>query len=102
MGEKHFDRFDPMYGTPALLCVVAQTTRPDYLGIPRDAFLQGDKMGQAFDREGNVLGEAEGATKREVFEKLDKAFKDAVTIRIVTMEQRMREAEEAAKRGTSN
>jgi hypothetical protein len=39
-------------------------------------------MGQAFDRDGNLLGEAEGDTKREVFEKLDREFKDAIEIRI--------------------
>lgn len=39
-------------------------------------------MGQAFDRDGNVLGEAEGDTKREVFEKLNLAHKDAAEIRI--------------------
>lgn len=39
-------------------------------------------MGQAFDRDGNVLGEAFGDTKRDVFEKLQKEFKDAAEIRI--------------------
>ena len=43
-------------------------------------------MGQAFDRDGNVLGDAEGATKREVFEKLNQEFKDAAEIRIKSME----------------
>lgn len=42
-------------------------------------------MGQAFDRDGNVLGEAYGQTKREVFDKLDKAFKDAHEIRIQSL-----------------
>jgi hypothetical protein len=43
-------------------------------------------MGQAFDRDGNVLGEAYGDTKREVFEKLIGEFKDAHEIRIRTLE----------------
>jgi len=39
-------------------------------------------MGQAFDREGHVLGEAYGETKREVFDKLNDQFKDAHAIHI--------------------
>ena len=39
-------------------------------------------MGQAFDRDGNVLGEAFGDTKREVFDKLTAQFRDAAEIRI--------------------
>ena len=39
-------------------------------------------MGQAFDKYGNVLGEAFGDTKREVFDKLAAQFKDAAEIRI--------------------
>ena len=39
-------------------------------------------MGQAFDGDGNVLGEAHGETKREVFEKLHKEHADAAEIRI--------------------
>lgn len=42
-------------------------------------------MGQAFDGDGNVLGEAYGATKREVFEKLDAAHKNAAEIRIKSL-----------------
>ena len=34
-------------------------------------------MGQAFDRDGRVIGEAFGETKREVFDKLNQEFKDA-------------------------
>lgn len=49
-------------------------------------------MGQAFDRDGNVLGEAHGDTKREVFEKLNGEFKDAAEIRIKSIEDRMRGA----------
>ena len=45
-------------------------------------------MGQAFDREGNVLGEAYADTKREVFDKLHAEFNDAHEIRIKTMEDR--------------
>jgi hypothetical protein len=43
-------------------------------------------MGQAFDRDGNVLGEAYGDTQREVFEKLTAEFKNAHEIRIRTLE----------------
>lgn len=43
-------------------------------------------MGQAFNREGDVLGEAFGATKQDVFEKLNLAHKDAHEIRIRSME----------------
>lgn len=39
-------------------------------------------MGQAFDDQGNVLGEAFGATKREVFDSLMREHKDAAEIRI--------------------
>ena len=39
-------------------------------------------MGQAFDPSGNVLGEAYGDTKREVFDKLMAEHKDAHEIRI--------------------
>lgn len=42
-------------------------------------------MGQAFDRAGNVLGDAYGETKREVFDKLNERFKDAAEIRIRTL-----------------
>ncbi len=41
-----------------------------------------DDMGQAFDREGNILAEAFGETKQEVFDKLQKMQKDAAEIRI--------------------
>lgn len=44
-------------------------------------------MGQAFDRDGNVLGEAYGETKREVFDKLSAQFKDAHEIRIKSLGQ---------------
>lgn len=46
-------------------------------------------MGQAFDRAGNVLGEATGETKREVFDKLMEAHPSAEEIRIKT--QRIQE-----------
>lgn len=44
-------------------------------------------MGQAFNRDGDVLGEAFGETKREVFDKLMAAHKDAHEIRIRSMEE---------------
>lgn len=44
-------------------------------------------MGQAFDERGNVLGEAYGETKREVFDKLTAEFKDAHEIRIRSLGQ---------------
>jgi hypothetical protein len=39
-------------------------------------------MGQALDEHGNVLGEAFGQTKREVFDKLEAAHTNAAEIRI--------------------
>ncbi len=39
-------------------------------------------MGQAFDREGNVLGEAQAATKREVFDELERKHPTAHEIRV--------------------
>src|SRR3990167_8922498 len=50
-------------------------------------------MGQAFDRDGNVLGEAFGETKREVFDKLTSQFKDAHEIRIKSLKDRLDEVE---------
>ena len=44
-------------------------------------------MGQAFDRDGQVLGEAVGGSKREVFEKLHSAHPEAAEVRIKTMGQ---------------
>ncbi len=43
-------------------------------------------MGQAFDRDGNVLGEAFGETKREVFNELTKHFKYAAEFRVKSLE----------------
>jgi len=43
-------------------------------------------MGQAFDREGNVLGEAFGQTKHEVLDKLAFAHPDAYEVRIKTLD----------------
>lgn len=43
-------------------------------------------MGQAFDRDGNVLGEAFGDTKKEVFDKLIAEHKNAAEIRIRSIE----------------
>ena len=42
-------------------------------------------MGQAFDGAGNVLGEAYGDSKREVFEELERRHKAAAEIRIKSM-----------------
>jgi hypothetical protein len=44
-------------------------------------------MGQAFDRDGNVLGDAFGETKREVFDKLMEAHPSAEEIRIKTLHE---------------
>lgn len=46
-------------------------------------------MGEAFDRAGQFLGSAEGATKREVFDKLQEQFKDAAEIRIRSIEREL-------------
>ena len=43
-------------------------------------------MGQALDRDGNVLGEAYGETRREVFDALMKDFKSAHEFRIRSLE----------------
>ncbi len=43
-------------------------------------------MGQALDREGNILAEAVGETKEEVFKKLIKERVDAYEIRIRTLQ----------------
>ena len=55
-------------------------------------------MGQAFDREGNVLGEAFGNTKREVFEKLQKEHADAHEIRIRSLVGKIENQQEDLKR----
>lgn len=52
-------------------------------------------MGQAFDREGNVLGEAFGATRREVLDALELKHKDAAEIRIRSIEDTIRSVEPA-------
>ncbi len=45
-------------------------------------------MGQALDRDGNVLGEAFGETKREVFDKLMERHPDLDEIRIKTLREK--------------
>lgn len=47
-------------------------------------------MGQAFDRNGNVLGDAEGATKAEVLAQLEKNHPDAEAILIRTLREKMK------------
>lgn len=44
-------------------------------------------MGQALDREGNVLAEARGETKREVFDKLEREAPAAAEMRIRSVEE---------------
>ncbi|MBU0959871.1 MAG: hypothetical protein KKB31_08030 [Nanoarchaeota archaeon] len=44
-------------------------------------------MGQAFDREGQVIASATGHTKREVFDRLTEAAPDAAEIRIRTFKE---------------
>ena len=46
-------------------------------------------MGQALDKDGNVLAEALGHTKREVFDKLIKEAPDAHEIRIRKLRESM-------------
>lgn len=53
-------------------------------------------MGQAFDRDGNVLGEAYGNTKSEVFEQLNRDFKDAHEIRVRAAENEIRKSDSLA------
>ena len=52
-------------------------------------------MGQAFDRDGNLLGEAEGDTRRKVLKQLEKRHPDADEIRI---KEKVRFVMEAAER----
>lgn len=47
-------------------------------------------MGQAFDRDGNVLGEANGATKAEVLAQLERNHPDAEAIIIQKLKDKMR------------
>ncbi len=42
-------------------------------------------MGQAFDKDGAILGEMYGQTKREVFDKLTNVYPDAHEYRIKSM-----------------
>lgn len=46
-------------------------------------------MGQAFDRDGNVLGEADGATKAEVLAQLEKDHPNAERIIIQKLREKM-------------
>lgn len=46
-------------------------------------------MGQAFDRDGNVLGEASGATKRDVLDALERDHPNADAILIKTLRDKM-------------
>jgi hypothetical protein len=46
-------------------------------------------MGQAFDRDGNLLGEAEGDTRREVLKHLEKMHPAAHEIRIKALERKL-------------
>lgn len=50
-------------------------------------------MGQAFDRDGLVLGVAFGETKREVFDTLSEQHPDAHKIRIKTLENQSAEGD---------
>ena len=52
-------------------------------------------MGQAFDESGNVLGEAYGDTKREVFEKLNEAHPNAAEMRIKSITEQVEKAGES-------
>lgn len=53
-------------------------------------------MGQAFDRDGNVLGEAFGATKQEVLEQLMKEHPEAEEIRIKTFRDKVEALKQAS------
>lgn len=54
-------------------------------------------MGQAFDRDGNVLGEATGATKDEVLKELERLAPNAHEVRIRSMEERLSGGVQQAK-----
>ncbi len=49
----------------------------------------GQTMGQAFDRDGNVVGEAFGDTKREVFDKLINLHPEADELRIKSVRDKL-------------
>jgi len=53
-------------------------------------------MGQAFDRDGNVLGSAEGDSMREVLDSLQKMHPGAEEIRIKAMREKIETAERTA------
>ena len=55
-------------------------------------------MGQAFDEKGNVLGEAYGETKREVFDKLIEAHPNAAEMRIKSIVEKEQEAVKKAQK----
>lgn len=52
-------------------------------------------MGQAFDRTGAMLGEAEANSAREVLERLQKAHPEATEFRIKTIEEEKAAVEQA-------
>lgn len=58
-------------------------------------------MGQAFDEKGNVLGEAHGETKREVFDKLNEAHPNAAEMRITSVPKEPAQAPSGSSEPTS-
>lgn len=52
-------------------------------------------MGQAFDRDGNVLGEAFGETKRAVLDELEKNYPNADAIAIKALREKMAATKDA-------
>jgi hypothetical protein len=56
-------------------------------------------MGQAFDRDGNVLGEAEGDTRREVLDQLERMHPTAAEIRIKAMKEKVEAVERTQQAG---
>lgn len=54
-------------------------------------------MGQAFDRDGNILGELEANSFREVLDKLQLAHPKAEEFRIKSMEKRLEDERRAGR-----
>jgi hypothetical protein len=50
-------------------------------------------MGQAFDRHGNILGEAEGDSFRDVLDKLERMHPTAHEVRIKAMREKVEASE---------
>jgi hypothetical protein len=55
-------------------------------------------MGQAFDKDGRLLGEAEGETRREVLDQLERDHPDADEMRIHQLREKLDKLTDADQR----